>query len=254
LINQFEELASLAEDQMTEAEKQLKASEDQLKALDDVVKSAQDQLSALRSVDMSVKSVEQAIVSLSAAIEAERAASLQLLNAQNTATTNAANRANQTPPVSASANSEPAGVTVRDLYQSLFNWNGDAAGIAYWENRFGSSIDQAEIDLFKWAGENTLRERGVPGFADGGFHAGGLRVVGERGPEIEATGPAMYWNASQTARMLGGGNMSEEIRGLREEVAMLRYETRATAVNTAKTSKVLERVTRDGESLLVTNA
>ena len=254
LTNQFEELAKLAEDQMTEAEKQLKASEDQVKALDEVVKNAQDQLNALRGIDTSVKSVEQSINLLSAAIEAERMATMQLINAQNTATTNATNRANELPTVAAPVNNDPAGVTVRDLYQSLFNWNGDAAGIAYWENRFGPSIDQAEIDLFKWAGENTLRERGVPGFADGGFHAGGLRVVGERGPEIEATGPAMYWDANQTSRMLSGGNMSDEIRGLREEVAMLRYETRATAVNTAKTSKVLERVTRDGESLLVTNA
>lgn len=45
---------------------------------------------------------------------------------------------------------------------------------------------------------------GIPGFAGGGSHTGGLRIVGERGPELEATGPARYWNASQTSAMLAG--------------------------------------------------
>lgn len=38
----------------------------------------------------------------------------------------------------------------------------------------------------------------VPAFAEGGFHAGGLRLVGEDGPELEVTGPARYWTAEQT--------------------------------------------------------
>lgn len=42
------------------------------------------------------------------------------------------------------------------------------------------------------------------GFADGGYHSGGLRLVGERGPELEATGPARIYNAQQTRRMLSG--------------------------------------------------
>lgn len=46
---------------------------------------------------------------------------------------------------------------------------------------------------------------GVPGFAAGGDHAGGLRLVGEKGPELEATGPARIFNASQTAQILRGG-------------------------------------------------
>lgn len=45
----------------------------------------------------------------------------------------------------------------------------------------------------------------VPGFANGGYHNGGLRIVGERGPELEATGAARYFNASQTKDMLSGG-------------------------------------------------
>jgi hypothetical protein len=259
LINQFEELASLAEDQMTEAEKQLKASEDQLKALDDVVKSAQDQLSALRSVDMSVKSVEQAISALTSAIEAETAANAQLKAVQLATSQNSINRAS-TPISQTPSSSLPSGGVfsvnqVRDWFQTQSNALSDAA-IANAMIQF--NVSAKEVSQATGVAVSEVEKRFadalLPKFANGGFHSGGLRMVGERGPEIEATGPAMYWNASQTARMLGGGNMSDEIRGLREEVAMLRYETRATAVNTAKTSKVLERVTRDGESLLVTNA
>ena len=42
----------------------------------------------------------------------------------------------------------------------------------------------------------------IPAFARGGYHKGGLRMVGENGPEVEATGPARIWNARQTANML----------------------------------------------------
>jgi len=91
---------------------------------------------------------------------------------------------------------------------------------------------------------------GVPAFATGGMHSGGLRLVGENGPELEATGPSRIYNASQTAAMLGGGGaVADEIRALREEVAMLRAEARATASNTGKTKRLLERVTRDGEAM-----
>lgn len=44
----------------------------------------------------------------------------------------------------------------------------------------------------------------IPGYASGGSHKGGLRIVGERGPELEATGPARIWNADQTRNLLAG--------------------------------------------------
>ncbi|PTV94016.1 tail length tape measure protein [Rhodobacter aestuarii] len=43
---------------------------------------------------------------------------------------------------------------------------------------------------------------GLPGFAAGGDHAGGWRIVGENGPEIEATGAARIFNASETRSIL----------------------------------------------------
>ena len=44
----------------------------------------------------------------------------------------------------------------------------------------------------------------LPGFAAGGEHKGGWRIVGERGPELEATGAARYFSHAQTAAMFQG--------------------------------------------------
>lgn len=97
---------------------------------------------------------------------------------------------------------------------------------------------------------------GVPQFAMGGLHSGGLRIVGERGPELEATGPARYWSAADTTAMLSNGQRREEllaaeIRALRAEVQGLRAEARVTAVATNKVQRLWERVTRDGESMQI---
>lgn len=65
----------------------------------------------------------------------------------------------------------------------------------------------------------ALTGRKIAGFASGGLFGGGLRIVGERGPELEATGPARIWNAQQTQAMLGGGG--EAVRELQAVVRVL---------------------------------
>ena len=98
----------------------------------------------------------------------------------------------------------------------------------------------------------------IPAFAAGGYHAGGLRLVGESGPELEATGSARIYNFDQTRDMLTGGNdmrgMRQELIALRRELAALRAdnsaENRAIASATAKTAKTMERFD-DGDALTV---
>ena len=104
----------------------------------------------------------------------------------------------------------------------------------------------------------AIKGESVPAFASGGYFDGGLRIVGERGPELEATGPARIFNADQTRSILsgaGGAEMAAEIRALRQEVAQLRAENRAghatVAANTGKAARVLERAD-NGESLNIT--
>ena len=123
---------------------------------------------------------------------------------------------------------------------------------------------QATLDLIS---DPTKRLGKIPGFATGGDFLGGLRIVGENGPELEATGPARIFNADQTARMLSNVNggsayaeMAAELKQLREvvtELRGLREDQRAglatVARGTTKAANILERVTPDGNSLAVTS-
>ncbi|MFC3180450.1 hypothetical protein [Cypionkella sinensis] len=82
-------------------------------------------------------------------------------------------------------------------------------------------------------GSRHERPDNARGFAAGGMHAGGLRIVGENGPELEATGPSRIFNASQTERMLRGGSNAggfeavvNELRSLRQQVASFQDQSR----------------------------
>lgn len=90
----------------------------------------------------------------------------------------------------------------------------------------------------------------IPAFASGGVHTGGLRLVGERGPELEVTGPSRIYTADQTARMLGGGaETAAAISRLEQTVARQGDALRAIAKHTMKSARnteVLERWDYDG--------
>lgn len=80
---------------------------------------------------------------------------------------------------------------------------------------------------------------GTPTFAMGGMHSGGLRLVGERGPELEVTGPSRIYNKRDTMEMLSGASSetASEIRMLRREVSELRAEQRKIGVENVKYNK-----------------
>lgn len=111
---------------------------------------------------------------------------------------------------------------------------------------------QAIRDYTLRAGDNIVGR--VPGFASGGMFGGGLRLVGERGPELEVTGPARYWNANQTQSMLsGGGDQSQVIAELRQQnttlTAMVRELQALVRVQSAGNQQILESLEEQGESL-----
>ena len=63
----------------------------------------------------------------------------------------------------------------------------------------GGVAGNADIPLSTIAGIFGARHAA---FAAGGDHAGGLRLVGENGPEIEATGPSRIFSADRTAQIM----------------------------------------------------
>lgn len=91
------------------------------------------------------------------------------------------------------------------------------------------------VDAMKQYGIN------VPGFASGGDFAGGWRVVGERGRELEATGPARIFNASQTANILGGSadisQLRSDIQAMTAKLEIMVGKMREIEKNTFDTAK-----------------
>jgi len=83
----------------------------------------------------------------------------------------------------------------------------------------------------------------VPEFAEGGTFAGGYRVVGENGPELEFTGPSQITSNSQSKALLDNSEVVKELKSLREDIKAYGY---AIAKNTGKSAKVSDRWDIDG--------
>jgi SMC interacting uncharacterized protein involved in chromosome segregation len=75
---------------------------------------------------------------------------------------------------------------------------------------------------------------GLPMYAQGGYHSGGLRMVGEQGPELEVTGPSRIFSHNQTASMFKDPELVSEVRNLRSEVSGLRSEQRQMQASNVK--------------------
>ena len=115
---------------------------------------------------------------------------------------------------------------LEDTYQRVLGFAPDDQAKLYWRAS-GKSMSQIE----EYLNGTKAPTSAVAAFAAGGMHDGGLRIVGENGPELEATGPSRIWNAGQTRAMLqtdnSGSEVATEIRGLREDNAALRAEVRS---------------------------
>ncbi|MGZ5628660.1 MAG: hypothetical protein ACXWFA_18215, partial [Methylobacter sp.] len=111
-----------------------------------------------------------------------------------------------------------------------------------------------------WALANKL-----PAFAAGGDHLGGLRIVGENGPELENTGPSRIFNAQQTRDILSGNDnnaaltaviekLTATVAKLEARLEQIEKNTRDTEKNTKESSTVLGKVTLGGTSVRTTPA
>lgn len=113
----------------------------------------------------------------------------------------------------------------------------------------GYNMSAAAFDA--WINPNSYQYRDwssyVPGYASGGDHIGGIRLVGENGPEIEVTGPSRIFNAQQTQNILRSASSNTdnalikeliaEVRALRSENAQLQTRILNENRNQARTIK-----------------
>ncbi|MDD9726146.1 phage tail tape measure protein [Roseovarius sp. SK2] len=117
--------------------------------------------------------------------------------------------------------------TIDALYSSMLGREADAAGRAFWE----STGLQGE-DLINAFRDGAIANGDTPAFAMGGMHAGGLRIVGENGPELEATGPSRIYSARQTREIMQpsttlGAEMRQLIEYTRQLVKINNKQERA---------------------------
>jgi len=87
---------------------------------------------------------------------------------------------------------------------------------------------------------------GLPAYADGGSFAGGYRIVGENGPEIEYTAPSRIYSNKDSKSLLNNDELVAEIRALREELGAGNYQIAANTQKSAKYLQYLEQWDDDG--------
>lgn len=134
------------------------------------------------------------------------------------------------------------------LYQTTFT---DPLGNSYYDNMWHQKASDPSSPPGGTGGitggspisSGTL----IPSFASGGAFGGGLRLVGEQGPELEMTGPSRIFSASMTREMLNGGGTNEalltEARAqTRELTASNRQRGAAANANLAALDKLTRKV------------
>ena len=83
----------------------------------------------------------------------------------------------------------------------------------------------------------------IRGFARGGDHDGGIRVVGGNGPELEMTGRSRIMSNNDSKKLLSFDELIAELRDMKREAKLVNT---ANAKNTMKMAKLLDRWDGDG--------
>ena len=217
----FNDVQSLLDQALAVSNSSLSEAQQQLAAL-------KEQTSALIDIDDSVMSVADAVAALAAA-EAANAAAIAARDAQQA-------QLFQQMLGLLQQTGQAYDPFVSSLYRDVLGRAPDAEGAAYYTNMLNSGMSQDAVRAQFIANAQPELARGYPLYAGGGDFGGGLRIVGERGPELEMTGPSRIWSASDTSRILsqawqaqsygasndnGNGELLREVKALREQNAKL---------------------------------
>lgn len=242
LVARLTQLRGFAGDQLSTAEQTLQGINLQISQLDDQFIAAQEQVNVLRGIDTAIRDIPTSIADLQVVLQTE----LQALNAMS-------------PSKEVGEPSTPSSLTVSgpDLGFAVGTFNSLVARGQYTDAAALAVASGANAELVtKYINENLAGlNLGGPidlstvaslmstnSFAAGGLHSGGMRMVGERGPELEMTGPARYMSNATLASLMGN-NSNEEVKQLREEN---RVQLRAMVSLQNRMTKVIEQWNGDG--------
>lgn len=139
-----------------------------------------------------------------------------------------------------------------DTYQNALGRAVDQAGADHYWQEYLSGVSAAAIANSIHSSPEAL---GVPGFASGGAHMGGWRIVGENGPELENTGPSRIYSNPQTRDLFDANGIINAINDLKAEVVDLRNENTqlqmAIQRNTQVSAEEAERARVVGQKVTV---
>ena len=267
-----EQAVVLLEKQIEQADKDRN---DQLRVLDEQLEAAQLQVDTLKGIDTSVLSVDaamqtvrdamttyeqtqanhselnssvltiqQAINNLAGAVQAQaaaQAAAAAASQAQAAAQAQVA-AAQEKLAIAQSGAQTDVNSTAANISMSQARAISDATPMSAAEQSMLSRYSGGERpDHIKLAiAQGKKYDPSVGGyrhFASGGVHTGGLRMVGETGPELEVTGPSRIYSASQTKGMMSNPELVAEIKELRREISDTKTEQRAASIAMVKYNK-----------------
>jgi hypothetical protein len=263
--NDLAALAALTDDQLSTEERALAMLEKQkdlaqlaydaeVLRLDGILDTAKAQVDLLNGISAGIASIPAALASLAAAIKAAMANPIasagstaagaynQYLSRDATSTEIDFWKGEATKGVDIAAAIKGSNeAKIQELYQTLLGRTGEAAGVYSWQQALASGKSWDDVKA-GFLGSDEYQKLHVPGFAGGGDHLGGLRIVGENGPELEATGPSRIFNAGQTRSMLGSASdeLVGEVRELRRENAEWRAMQEAHLYAIAKSTRNTE--------------
>ncbi|MDF1486700.1 phage tail length tape measure family protein [Ramlibacter sp. H39-3-26] len=149
----------------------------------------------------------------------------------------------------ATTGEETALLNTVDRWMDKWRGTGDVAGMLNDAKASGYTLsDLATVG--GWSYKDLLERaaaEGIPRFAAGGTHLGGLRLVGEEGPELEVTGTARIYNARQTQQLLdglqaGGGDNTAVVGAIDGLRAMLYEALRSIYITSSDSEKLLRRL------------
>jgi len=257
--NSITELADLTDSQLSIEEETLRELEnqtnlaeqrynDEMGRLDGILESAQTQIDALNGVNLGVLSVRDAIESLNRVLVAAGGRPVAVPNQGAGSGASA---------VAPSADQQ----FVESLYSQYLGRASDAAGLAHWTNLLGSGALTPSDVIQGFINSDEFKK--IHGYATGGYHPGGWRLVGEKGPELAYTGPeTIFSNAVSTALLRSLTNpgrddsaLVAEIRALRAENAELRKCIEdglySVALHTSSTAEAIDAATFGGRPIKV---
>lgn len=274
-----EKILKALQKQASEAQRQF---DEEMGRIDEQLAFAQSQLDALNGIDNGVMSVAAAIAALNSSIVSALSAQQAGAAKANTPANNgivvdsiykelfgrdadqagrdywtgqlgsgAIDYSGAVGAIASGAQGSDLSALIGGAYQAALGREADAGGAAYWEQQISagnlsySNLQDALKEAAKAAGE-------IPAFASGGFHSGGLRLVGENGPELEVTGPSRIYNASQTAAMLSGGGDSGSVAELRQLRAEIHNDLRQMAKFMEQTATSTRQMNQSGVQIVGT--